>query len=144
MNLYRFQPINDESKECLINKENWVSDPTDFNDPFEFSFRMENLNKQKTEEEEEEEEKSKYDAITEGVKEIGVVCYSSKGSEFGENIEVYENKLQWSHYADKHKGMCLVFDFPDDSRDLHKIDYEVLPPIINLNLNQWCFESVFT
>jgi hypothetical protein len=35
----------------------------------------------------------------------GALCFSTNWS----------NPLLWSHYADKHKGMCLGFDIPDRS-----------------------------
>lgn len=34
----------------------------------------------------------------------GVVCFSKNWS----------NPVIWSHYADKHRGICLGFDVPDD------------------------------
>lgn len=34
---------------------------------------------------------------------IGVLCFSRKWS----------NPVLWSHYADKHRGLCLGFDIPD-------------------------------
>jgi len=33
----------------------------------------------------------------------GLLCFSRK----------WNNPVQWSHYADKHKGVCLGFDVPD-------------------------------
>jgi hypothetical protein len=35
---------------------------------------------------------------------IGVLCFSRKWS----------NPVLWSHYADKHRGLCLGFDIPDE------------------------------
>lgn len=37
-------------------------------------------------------------------KNRGLMCFS-KG---------WQNPVQWSHYADKHKGLCLGFDVPDE------------------------------
>lgn len=34
---------------------------------------------------------------------IGILCFSLKWS----------NPVLWSHYADKHRGLCLGFDIPD-------------------------------
>lgn len=34
----------------------------------------------------------------------GILCFSKNWS----------NPVQWSHYADKHKGLCLGFDVPDE------------------------------
>ena len=41
----------------------------------------------------------------------GLLCFS-KG---------WSNPVQWSHYADKHKGLCLGFDVPDIH--LGKVNY---------------------
>lgn len=35
---------------------------------------------------------------------IGLLCFSKSWS----------NPVLWSHYADKHRGLCLGFDIPDD------------------------------
>ncbi|WP_430419843.1 DUF2971 domain-containing protein [Phenylobacterium sp.] len=35
---------------------------------------------------------------------FGLLCFSRNWS----------NPVQWSHYADRHKGICLGFDIPDD------------------------------
>ena len=41
----------------------------------------------------------------------GILCFS----------EVWGNPVMWSHYAEKHKGLCLEFEIPDDL--LAKITY---------------------
>jgi hypothetical protein len=37
-------------------------------------------------------------------KRFGILCFSKS----------WQNPLLWSHYADKHKGLCLGFEVPDD------------------------------
>lgn len=34
----------------------------------------------------------------------GMLCFS----------KIWRNPVQWSHYADRHSGLCLGFDIPDD------------------------------
>lgn len=34
----------------------------------------------------------------------GILCFSKNWS----------NPVQWSHYADRHRGLCLAFDVPED------------------------------
>jgi len=34
----------------------------------------------------------------------GLLCFSTK----------WTNPVQWSHYADRHRGLCLGFDIPDE------------------------------
>lgn len=41
----------------------------------------------------------------------GLLCFSTKWS----------NPVQWSHYADGHRGLCLGFDMPDAY--LHRVSY---------------------
>ena len=36
---------------------------------------------------------------------FGMVCFS----------RTWRNPVQWSHYADKHRGLCLAFNVPEDS-----------------------------
>lgn len=54
---------------------------------------------------------------------IGLICFSKN----------WKNPLVWGHYAEKHKGMALGFDIPDEllksviySRKLNKITYDKL------------------
>ncbi len=41
----------------------------------------------------------------------GVLCFS----------KIWDNPVLWSHYADKHKGICLGFDVPDEA--VIQVDY---------------------
>jgi Protein of unknown function (DUF2971) len=43
--------------------------------------------------------------VAEHKRDIGIICLSRN----------WNNLLMWSHYADKHKGVCLGFDIPDGS-----------------------------
>ena len=45
----------------------------------------------------------------------GILCFSKR----------WNNPPQWAHYADKHKGLCLGFDIPDNS--LFKVRYQDNP-----------------
>ena len=42
---------------------------------------------------------------------VGVLCFSKN----------WRNPVLWSHYADKHRGICLGFDIPDEH--ILKVDY---------------------
>jgi hypothetical protein len=46
------------------------------------------------------------------VEDYGVTCFG----------EFWNNILMWSHYADKHRGICLGFDIPDGV--IRKVIYE--------------------
>ncbi|BAN34732.1 hypothetical protein SCD_n00891 [Sulfuricella denitrificans skB26] len=51
---------------------------------------------------------------TDIAKRFGMVCFS----------RTWRNPVQWSHYADKHRGLCLCFNVPDDS--IHPVTYSGL------------------
>lgn len=44
-------------------------------------------------------------------KDFGLLCFSKN----------WDNPVQWTHYAERHKGLCLGFDVPDER--LAKINY---------------------
>jgi hypothetical protein len=48
---------------------------------------------------------------TEMNKSWGILCFSAS----------YANPVQWAHYADAHRGICLGFEVPDDR--LFKVEY---------------------
>lgn len=48
----------------------------------------------------------------------GLLCFSRD----------WHNPVQWSHYADKHQGICLGFDVPDDK--LGPINYSRKPLVV--------------
>jgi len=56
----------------------------------------------------------------------GILCFS----------ENWTNPVQWSHYADRHRGLCLGFEIPE--RFLKKINYRPsrLKPNIQLLLSR--------
>ena len=80
---------------------------------------------------------------------LGFLCFSSD----------WHNPVQWSHYADKHMGLCLGFDFPDEnlskivySRKLLNIDTEKIladqsfaleasKKLLSTKYSDWRYES---
>ena len=80
----------------------------DLNDPFEFlgadlsdrNFRM-----------------AMHKTKKELSKTKGILCFSKK----------WTNPVQWSHYADHHRGMCLGFDVPGDLLTKVKYVHKRLP-----------------
>jgi hypothetical protein len=50
----------------------------------------------------------------------GILCFSSDWS----------NPVMWSHYADRHKGICLGFEVSE--KHLHEVKYAVERPSINV------------
>lgn len=133
MKYYRFQTINKQSLQNLINQKNWIADPYKFNDPFEFSlFEREYQDEigaiiQMTSDEIEIMDKYK-----EQIKDLGVVCYS---------LDPY-NLLLWAHYADNHNGMCLVFDVDEKINKLYKVNYQEKYPDVDLAEESKDYEEV--
>lgn len=53
----------------------------------------------------------RYDFLKSGLaKYMGILCFSAS----------WQNPVQWGHYADRHRGLCLGFDV---SGELHKVKY---------------------
>jgi len=116
MKFYRYQPINKYTLSNLAQGKNWVANPFDFNDPFEF--RMTEIYYTNSEGEltylDEKSMKARI-LYKEKLGEIGVICYSSK--------EI--DTLMYSHYSDHHMGMCLVFDvLPKNMISMRKVNYK--------------------
>ena len=79
-----------------------ISRLMDLNDPFEF-LGADLSNR--------EFRRALKDTKVEISKSKGLLCFS----------EAWKNPVLWGHYADKHKGLCLGFEVPDDT--IKKIEY---------------------
>jgi len=121
--LYKYRADNDFTEKMIIENELWFANPLLFNDPYDcntpitskttlpeiknwlqkigiyfehiddLAVKLQtnpNLIQHKTEE---------------AMSKSGVCCFSS----------MYDNILQWSHYSDYHKGVCLKFDITEDA-----------------------------
>ncbi|MNP43042.1 hypothetical protein D3C76_1368400 [compost metagenome] len=45
-------------------------------------------------------------------RQFGLLCFSQS----------FQSPVQWAHYANKHKGICLVFDVP--GHNMHMVEYK--------------------
>ncbi|MCK5507793.1 MAG: DUF2971 domain-containing protein [Desulfobacterales bacterium] len=74
----------------------------------------------------------------------GILCFSKN----------WKNPVQWSHYTDKHKGLCLGFDVPDHL--LAKVDYvkerlsqnseineELMLKFLTIKFEHWSYEKEY-
>lgn len=89
MRLYKYKSLATEEERkyvarAIIDRELYCGDPSEFNDPFDCNIAVH---------------------LKAYLKELGVLCLSG-----GKADQV----LMFSHYADRHRGLCLVFDVPDD------------------------------
>lgn len=88
--------------EAILNRRLKISRIMDLNDPFEFigvNFKGRKFRK------------ALKDLKKECSKSRGILCFSKS----------WKNPVLWSHYADKHKGLCLAFEVPDGL--LGKVNY---------------------
>lgn len=101
MRLYKF--LNEQfGLQAIKDRRIKISIINELNDPFEFLGINLSNSVIKNAIESAKEELSK---------EAGLVCFSKK----------YSNPVLWSHYADKHKGLCLGFDV--NLVDIAKVNY---------------------
>jgi len=77
----------------------------ELNDPFEFLARADSIAQRAALRATKEEQSRK----------IGLLCFSQSWS----------NPVQWSHYADRHRGLCLGFDISD--ADAQPVTYRKTP-----------------
>lgn len=145
--LFKYCSIGDKLEKSILNNYLWFSDPLlDFNDPYDCNIEWgvdcceeenyEFLSKKSKKEnlgwsEAKLRQQAKYlfenlserkmrskEVDLKKVNNLGVCCFSKED----------DILLMWSHYADKHRGVCLAFDVWKDSKVLAKLPYEVAYP----------------
>ena len=124
--LYQYRADNEHTENIIKNSALWFSRPSEFNDPFECysilssfsdsdvekwlnikeSFLNATTNKQAEARNRamSMSEKDIKDYIDSKLNDILICCFSKTEKEV----------LMWSHYSDKHKGMCFQFDVEKD------------------------------
>jgi len=88
------------------------------NDPFEFYINF-NRSEKMLDESEIEAVKKNYIPI------MGFLCFSTK----------IGDPVQWAHYSDNHKGICMEFEIP--KKLLIKIDYRKDPISVDIDKSGW-------
>lgn len=105
--LYNYTSININTVKSILNEQLWLSHTNSFNDPVDPSIKQ--FKKYKED----------YDYLLDSIK-IG--CLTTKN----------DNTLMWSHYADKHRGICIEYDigkiYEKDNLIINKVNYNI--PII--------------
>jgi hypothetical protein len=116
MKFYRYQPINKLSISNLAKGKNWVANPFEFNDPFEF--RMTDIyymNKEGVLAYLDEDSMKARIMYQNTIEKFGVICYST----------IEPSTLMYSHYADNHRGMCLEFEvLPENLIGMKEVKYK--------------------
>lgn len=125
--IYKYYSIDKFTIKSLINNEIFFSNPLNFNDPFEIEYLLElerlspkqfidffpselkNIDTFHVKEKEfrfrekqvfNKEVKNNKHLKNAVFEKIGFSCFSKKNDEF----------LMWSHYGDKHRGICMEFN----------------------------------
>jgi hypothetical protein len=101
MRLYKFLPQEHALADIALRRLK-VARLCDLNDPFEF-FAAEAADH--------EARRVLPDLKSKTDRRRGVLCFSDS----------WDNPVMWSHYADRHRGICLGFDVPDHA--VKPIDY---------------------
>lgn len=96
--LYNYTSINKNTIKLIKNHGLWFSHTNNFNDPVDPSIKLFNRNS------------GEYDNLLDSIK---VACLTTKNN----------NTLMWSHYADKHKGICIEYDISSILLDRNKNDF---------------------
>ena len=120
--IYQYAKFDTALDEILLKQSLQFSDPITFNDPFDCNEKLLKINYDeklveetinnlsvKITRQEKRELKRKFknpnnqaQILKEKRKEFKLSCFS----------EFYKEILMWSHYADKHSGICIGFNFP--------------------------------
>jgi hypothetical protein len=140
--LYKYFSLTTNSLDSLKNDYVYLSNPKDFNDPFDCNRNL-IIQKQK------EIKEWEYVETLNDISEIGISSFSQNGME----------PLLWSHYANSYHGFCLKFkpDFLNEGNKelvkLKKVIYSDSPNPISINLkfskfyqfilklNNWSYEK---
>lgn len=105
--LYNYTSININTIKSILNEQLWLSHTNSFNDPVDPSIKQ--FKKYKED----------YNYLLDSIK---VGCLTTKK----------DNTLMWSHYADKHRGICIEYDigkiYEKDNLIINKVNYNM--PII--------------
>lgn len=105
--LYNYTSININTIKSILNEQLWLSHTNSFNDPVDPSIKQ--FKKYKED----------YNYLLDSIK---VGCLTTKK----------DNTLMWSHYADKHRGICIEYDigkiYEKDNLIINKVNYKM--PII--------------
>lgn len=160
--LFKYYGVDDIFKKSIVDNYFWFSDPIkDFNDPYDcntecgvnctekeiYDFVKKTNQRDNSGKDEtwmvnrakqlfnnplgREELAKKGDMLT--VSQLGVCCFSKQD----------DILLMWSHYANKHKGVCLVFDILLDKNLFGKYPYQVEYPPEFPVYNYPCDEGKF-
>lgn len=125
--LYKYRAWDEYTKQILINHQLYFSDPNDFNDPFDCKPLVTDVQFRITPETKIFLDEDEIHSSSDGCLQLGydlqkcislgllssnrICCFS----------EIADSILMWSHYADYHKGLCLIFEPSKDTECFSKV-----------------------
>ena len=124
--LYKYRSDNEHTENIIKNSALWFSRPREFNDPFDCYSVLEKFSKQDVEEWRENNNSYKKASLKDKIianKHTNKLTYKKVKSIIDSVLNKIDiccfNKtekevLMWSHYSDKHKGMCMEFNIEYD------------------------------
>jgi hypothetical protein len=111
--LFKYRTINEYTLAFLRTGAAYFSSPTEFNDPFDTRFVQRDLRDQQQKLESEREAQGT-DAALLGVAMMKVFEREHQAGTVKTRIfcvsEIVDSVLMWSHYADSHRGICVVLE----------------------------------
>jgi hypothetical protein len=133
IHLYKYCAYNVNSLSILINKKIWVAKPESLNDPFDckIKFKLEInseafsehlIRKGKSNGNRQREYENCLKGLQMTMEDIGNLGVFSMS-------QIKDNILMWSHYANHHKGFCIVFVRKNDNilgdiAKTHQVEYD--------------------
>lgn len=131
--LYKYQSYSGHALESLIRRMIWISNPEDFNDPFDCQVRIEDVSTSPMLNEVLQAGDAKWQALTGKQRKSTMEHHRTEGESSQEladrirtsakfrlseltHVGIYslaakqDDLLMWAHYADQHKGFVIGFD----------------------------------
>jgi hypothetical protein len=165
LTIYKFCRYSEFTLEMLATKEFWLAHPSSFNDPFDCKYSLQAnpspadldavmqrfvpvrhqprvVNHRTVPAHRQRLIHITEDAIQQVFSEVGVFCF----------CERWRSNLMWSHYADKHQGLCLKFSVdpaavgPDPA--FAPVNYSKHYPVLNFrdlvaDLGGTCYQALY-
>ncbi len=120
--VFKHREFNKNTKNILCNSELWFSSPKYFNDPFDGQIEIDILLDKFFQSQKHEIDQRLKDVIFE-------YYYNNKNILYGIAIlslnQSNSDIVVWSHYADKHRGLCFEFELEGLRNDFIKPPYDI-------------------
>ena len=143
--LYKYRSWNENTKKILSDHQLYFSNPDDFNDPYDCKPVVEEVEFRLTPDAKvffhNADGSSVVTPISNGDLSVGYQMQKQIVEQSWASFRICsftvkaDNILMWSHYADYHKGICLVFDTTKDSQCFSlgcKVNYSKIRPKYSL------------